>query len=248
MKRREFLSLVGGGVLAWPFGARAQTAIPVIGYLSPRSGPAEAPLREPFLKSLEEAGFEVGRNIAIEYRHSSGRDDQLSELASELGAAPGDCARRHQLGFGAGGQGGDLDHSHRVGSGDDPVRLGLVASLNQPGGNATGTYVFTSRLGAKRLSLTRALLPKPPSSTATPLQVEEMLASSTHNRPATGCVSRRKRGRGGRSPPWRSKRSARCSTAQRRCFRSSMTGWSNWPRGMEFRPPTSGARRSSPED
>ena len=84
MKRREFLSLVGGGVLAWPFGARAQTAIPVIGYLSPRSGPAEAPLREPFLKSLEEAGFEVGRNIAIEYRHSSGRDDQLSKLASEL--------------------------------------------------------------------------------------------------------------------------------------------------------------------
>jgi putative tryptophan/tyrosine transport system substrate-binding protein len=73
MKRREFLSLVGGAVLAWPFGARAQTAIPVIGYLSPRSGPAEAPLREPFLKSLEEAGFEVGRNIAIEYRHSSAR-------------------------------------------------------------------------------------------------------------------------------------------------------------------------------
>src|SRR5690242_6702892 len=83
MRRRRFLTLVGGAT-AWPLVARGQTAMPVIGYLSGRSAAAEAPLREPFLRSLKEAGFEVGRNIAVEYRHSQGRDDQMSELASEL--------------------------------------------------------------------------------------------------------------------------------------------------------------------
>ena len=70
--------------MAWPLVVQTQTAIPVIGYLSSRSASAERPLREPFLKSLEEAGFVVGRNIAIEYRYSQGGDDQLSELASVL--------------------------------------------------------------------------------------------------------------------------------------------------------------------
>ena len=70
MKRRDFITIVGGAVAAWPLSARAQQ--PVIGYLSNRSAAAEAPLREPFLKSLEEAGFVVGRNIVVEYRHSAG--------------------------------------------------------------------------------------------------------------------------------------------------------------------------------
>jgi hypothetical protein len=73
MKRRQFLGLVGGGVLAGPFAAQAQTATPVIGYISVRSADSEAPLREPFLKSLEEAGFVAGRNFTIEYRKSAGR-------------------------------------------------------------------------------------------------------------------------------------------------------------------------------
>jgi putative ABC transport system substrate-binding protein len=181
-KRRQFLGLVGGGVLAWPLAAHAQTAIPVIGYISGRSAASEAPLREPILKSLEEAGFVVGRNVVIEYRHAQGRDDRLPELASEL-------VRRQVTVLVA------TDNNSAVaakaatstipivfGTGDDPVRLGLVASLNRPGGNITGVYVFTSRLGAKRLSLIRALLPKPgliafvvnPNNLSTAIQVEEM--------------------------------------------------------------------------
>jgi putative tryptophan/tyrosine transport system substrate-binding protein len=182
MKRRQFLGLVGGGVLAGPFAAQAQTATPVIGYVSGRSADSEAPLREPVLKSLEEAGFVAGRNFTIEYRHAQGRDDRLPELASEL-------VRRRVAVLIA------TDNNSAVaakaatstipivfGTGDDPVRLGLVASLNQPGGNATGVYVFTSRLGAKRLSLIRALLPNPgliafvvnPNNLSTAIQVEEM--------------------------------------------------------------------------
>jgi putative tryptophan/tyrosine transport system substrate-binding protein len=182
MKRRQFLGLVGGGMLARPFAAQAQTAIPVIGYVSGRSADSEAPLREPFLKSLEEAGFVAGRNFTIEYRHAQGRDDRVPELASEL--------VRRRVGLLVA-----TDNNSAVtakaatstipivfGTGDDPVRLGLVASLNRPGGNTTGVYVFTSRLGAKRLTLIRALLPKPgsiafvvnPNNMSTVIQVEEM--------------------------------------------------------------------------
>jgi len=182
MKRRQFLGLVGGGMLARPFAAQAQMAIPVIGYVSGRSADSEAPLREPFLKSLEEAGFVAGRNFTIEYRHAQGRDDRVPELASEL--------VRRRVGLLVA-----TDNNSAVtakaatstipivfGTGDDPVRLGIVASLNRPGGNTTGVYVFTSRLGAKRLTLIRALLPKPgsiafvvnPNNMSTVIQVEEM--------------------------------------------------------------------------
>jgi putative tryptophan/tyrosine transport system substrate-binding protein len=181
MRRRNFLSLAGGAT-AWPLFARAQHTMPVIGYLSGRSAAAEAPLREPFLKSLEEAGFVVGRNIVVEYRHSQGREDQLPELASEL-------VRRQVAVLVATDRASALAAKAATStipivfsSGDDPVKLGLVASLNRPGGNATGIYLFTTRLGAKRLGLVRALLPTPgliafvvnPNNTATPLQVEEM--------------------------------------------------------------------------
>ena len=177
MRRRTFIAALGGAA-AWPFAAQAQTATPVIGYVSGRSADSETPL----LKSLEEAGFVAGRNFTIEYRHAQGRDDRLPELASEL-------VRRRVAVLIA------TDNNSAVaakaatstipivfGTGDDPVRLGLVASLNQPGGNATGVYVFTSRLGAKRLSLIRALLPNPgliafvvnPNNLSTAIQVEEM--------------------------------------------------------------------------
>ena len=182
MRRRDFLSALSGAAAAWPLAARAQQTVPVIGYLSGRSVAVEAPLREPFLKSLEEAGFEVGRNIAIEYRHSQGREDQLPGLASEL-------VRRRVAVLVATDRASAVAVKAATSTipivfavGDDPIKLGLVASLNRPGGNATGIYQFTTRLGAKRLGLVRALLPTPgliafvvnPNNTATPLQVEEM--------------------------------------------------------------------------
>jgi len=85
MKRREFVKLIGGAAAAWPLAARAQQpAMPVIGYFSGRSPDAEAALRVPFLKTLEELGFVPGRNFAIEYRFAEGHDKHLPMLAAEL--------------------------------------------------------------------------------------------------------------------------------------------------------------------
>ena len=85
LKRREFITLVGGAATAWPLAARAQqAAMPVIGYFSGRSPGAEAPIRMPFLKALEGSGFAAGRNVAIEYRFAEGQYERLPELAAEL--------------------------------------------------------------------------------------------------------------------------------------------------------------------
>src|SRR4051812_14106412 len=86
MKRREFLGVLGGAAAIWSLAARAQQAptMPVIGYFSSRSPDAEAPIRVPFLKALEESGFAAGRNVAIEYRFAEGQDDRLPLLAAEL--------------------------------------------------------------------------------------------------------------------------------------------------------------------
>ena len=182
MRRRDFVKIIAGSSAAWPLVAQTQTAIPIIGYLSARSVSAEGPLREPFLKSLEEAGFVVGRNIAIEYRHSQGDSDQLSELASELVRQQVAVLVATNNDSALAAKAATSTIPIVFGTGDDPIRLGLVASFNRPGGNTTGVYVFTSRLGAKRLSLIRALLAKPgliafvvdPNNNSTAIQIEEM--------------------------------------------------------------------------
>jgi ABC-type uncharacterized transport system substrate-binding protein len=182
MRRRHVLAGLAGVAATWPFAACGQTVIPVIGYLSGRSGSSEAPLREPFLKSLQEAGFVVGRNVAIEYRHSEGRDDRLPELASELVRRQVTILVTTDLHSSLAAKAATSTIPIVFSSGDDPVKLGLVTSLSRPGGNATGVYLFTTRLGAKRLGVVRALLPKPgliafvvnPDNKSTPLQVEEM--------------------------------------------------------------------------
>jgi putative ABC transport system substrate-binding protein len=168
--------------------------LPVIGYLSARSTSTEAPLREPFLKALEEAGFVIGRNVSIEYRHSEGRDrdDQLLELASELVRRQVAILVTTDRPSSLAAKAATSTIPIVFGSGDDPVRLGLVASLNKPGGNATGIYLFTTRLGGKRLGLIRQLLPEPgliallvnPNTASTPSQIEEMeQAASTIGQP-----------------------------------------------------------------
>ena len=88
VRRREFITLLGGAAAAWPLAARAQQAMPVVGYFSGRSPDAEAPIRVPFLKALETSGFAAGRNVAIEYRFAHGRDERLPELAAELVRQP----------------------------------------------------------------------------------------------------------------------------------------------------------------
>jgi putative ABC transport system substrate-binding protein len=181
MRRRELIAALGSTAL-WPLAARGQGELPVIGYLSARSASTEAPLREPFLRAFAEAGFVIGKNVRIEYRHSEGRDDQLLELVSELVQRQVAILVTTDRASAMAAKAATSTIPTVFGVGEDPVRLGLVASLSKPGGNATGVYVFTTRLGAKRLGLIRQLLTESgpvallinPNSASSPLQVEEM--------------------------------------------------------------------------
>jgi putative ABC transport system substrate-binding protein len=160
MRRRDFIKAVAGSAAAWPLGAGAQQSnYPLIGYFSSRSADSEGGYKAAFLRGLEESGYVEGRDVRIEYRFSNGQDDRLPALAidllrqkaSMLVATDGPSAlaaraatKTVPIVFSAGG---------------DPVKLGLVDSLNRPNGNATGVYVFVSELGPKRLQLLREVVP-----------------------------------------------------------------------------------------
>ena len=161
MKRREFITLVGGAAATWSLTARAQQPNgPTIGYLSGRSSEAEEQYRTAFQRGLEEAGYAAGRNVAIEYRYSDGQDDRLTALAADL--------VRQQVAVLVATDGPSSTTAKKAtatipivfSSGGDPVKLGLVESLNRPNGNATGVSVFVSELGAKRLQLLREVVPR----------------------------------------------------------------------------------------
>ena len=161
MNRRELLALIGGTAVVAPFGATAQPGLPVIGYLSNRSAEAETPLRTGFLKGLEQRGFAVGRNVAIEYRFAEGSFARLPSLAAELIGLPAAVLF-------ASGVPAALPAKKATATipivfvvGFDPVQLGLVASYNRPAGNATGVYMFLAEVISKRLELLREVLPQP---------------------------------------------------------------------------------------
>src|SRR4029077_18346694 len=135
--------------------------LPVIGYLSSRSVEAETPGRTAFLDGLAQRGFVVGRNVAIEYRYAEGRLDRLPSLAAELIGLPVALLVAPGVSEAEAAKKATATIPIVFGSGLDPVQLGLVASFNRPGGNATGWHAFGTEINPKHLELLREILPQP---------------------------------------------------------------------------------------
>jgi putative ABC transport system substrate-binding protein len=188
MRRRDFIKVLAGSVMAWPLAVRAQQpSIPVIGYLDSRSPEGMADRLRGFRQGLKEIGYVEGENLTIIYRWAEDRFDRLPALAADL-------VRRPVAVIATGGPPSSFAAKAAITTipivflvGNDPVRLGFTTSLSQPGGNMTGINVFNSELGAKRLELLRDLLPhvtrigvllNPDDATLTETQLKEVNAAA----------------------------------------------------------------------
>jgi putative tryptophan/tyrosine transport system substrate-binding protein len=162
MRRRKFLSLLGGAAAAWPLAARAQqTVMPVVGVLGPASEEAASHLFAAFRRGLAEAGYKEGKNLAIEYRFANFKFDLLPELAGDLvrlnvnvifGASPESLAAARNATTTIPVVGVDLE--------SDPIAKGYVKSLARPGGNMTGMFLDLPELSGKQMGLLKEIVPR----------------------------------------------------------------------------------------
>ena len=158
--RREFITLLGGAAATWPLGARAQRpAVPIIGFLSPATPETNAHLVRALRQGLSEAGYVEGRNVDFDYRWAGDQNDRLPALADELVRRPVNVIVVSGFPTARAAKAATSTIPIVFNTGEDPVKLGLVDSLSQPGGNVTGVTSLGGLLGAKRLELVREIMP-----------------------------------------------------------------------------------------
>jgi putative ABC transport system substrate-binding protein len=245
-RRREFITLLGGVAAAWPLAARAQQpAMPVVGFLGAGVASEWTRLIAAFHQGLKEAGFVEGQNVHIEYRWAEANYDQLPMLATDLAhrqvavivAMTAPSAFAVKMATSA------IPIVFSVGS--DPVKLGLVESLNRPGGNVTGVNYLTQELGPKRLGLLRELMPAGadvfvlvnPKSPATESALQDMhaAASAVGHRSFQSCTRATIRSSMQRFRQWRKGGPRPSCSSPTRCSLAGACNWLRWRRVTPFR-------------